>query len=90
MPVELLKAIAGRPLPLTISDPADIDKLRVLRAAGHVVVLLPSPATDQAFARVLHITSEGRELLTRANIKQQMELATGLSRTMGDPPRPQP
>ncbi len=77
MPVELLKSIANNPLPLTITDPADIDKLRVLRAAGHVVVLLPSPGTNQAFARVLHITSEGRDTLTRANIQQRGELTTG-------------
>lgn len=60
MPVELLRAIASKSLPLTITDPAEIDKLRVLRAAGHVVAMLPLPNTDQAFARVLHITQKGR------------------------------
>jgi hypothetical protein len=60
MPVELLKAIVNKPLPLTITDPNDIDKLRVLRAAGYVTVLLPSPGGEQRFARVLHITAKGR------------------------------
>lgn len=77
MPVELLKAIANKPLPLTITDPADIDKLRVLRAAGHVVVLLPSPGSDQAFARVLHVTPKGREIVTLANSEQSHVLAAG-------------
>lgn len=63
MPVELLKVIAKKPLPLTITDPADIDKLRVLRAAGHVVAMLPMPNVEQAFARVLHITPEGWKVI---------------------------
>lgn len=70
MPVELLKAIAKKPLPLTITEPADVDKLRVLRAAGHIVVMLPSPCTEQAFARVLHITPEGREIVALADSEQ--------------------
>lgn len=77
MPVELLRAIADKPLPLTITDPADIDKLRVLRAAGHIAVLLPPPGTDQGFARVLHITTEGREIAGLATSEEQGELATG-------------
>ncbi|MCY1164544.1 MULTISPECIES: hypothetical protein [Polaromonas] len=64
MPVELLKTIVNRPLPLTITDPHDIDKLRVLRAAGYVSVLLPSPEGGQRFARVLHITQEGRDAVS--------------------------
>lgn len=68
MPVELLKAIVNKPLPLTITDPNDIDKLRVLRAAGYVIVLLPSSGGDQRFARVLHITAEGRDAVLNARI----------------------
>ena len=75
MPVELLKAIANQPMPLTITDPADIDKLRVLRAAGHVVALLPSPSTDQSFARVLHVTPKGREIAILANSERWDVLA---------------
>jgi hypothetical protein len=36
MPVELLKKISKRALPLTITDIESIDKLRVLCASGHV------------------------------------------------------
>jgi hypothetical protein len=77
MPVELLKAIATKPLPLTITDPAEIDKLRVLRAAGHVVAMMPMPGTDQAFARVLHITRKGRYAVAEASSELRGELATG-------------
>jgi hypothetical protein len=77
MPVELLKAIANKPLPLTITDPNDIDKLRVLRAAGYMTVLLPSPGGDQRFARVLHITAKGRAavLHTRSDRLSQHQTA---------------
>lgn len=76
MPVELLKAIATKPLPLTITDPADIDKLRVLRASGHVVAMLPLPGNDQAFARVLHITRKGRQTASGTNSELWDELAS--------------
>lgn len=36
MPVELLRQLSEQTLPVTITDLADIDKLRVLRAAGQV------------------------------------------------------
>lgn len=65
MPVELLREIAKKPLPLTVEDTATIDKLRVLRAAGHVAVLLPAPSSNQPFARVLAITAEGWAALQR-------------------------
>lgn len=63
MPLELLREIAQKALPLTVDDPAQIDKLRVLRASGHVAVLLPAPFSDNQFARVLAITAEGRAAL---------------------------
>lgn len=66
MPVELLKVIVHQSLPLTVTDENDIDKLRVLRAAGYVSVLLPSPGGDQRFARVLRITAKGREAVRHA------------------------
>lgn len=77
MPVELLKAIAIKSLPLTITNPAEIDKLRVLRAAGHVVAMMPLPGTDQSFARVLHITRKGRYAVAEASPNLRGELATG-------------
>ena len=63
MPLELLQKISRKPLPLTVTDLAEIDKLRVLRAAGHIAVLLPPVNAEKPFARVLAITEEGREAL---------------------------
>ncbi|MBH2008217.1 MAG: hypothetical protein I8H71_01345 [Xanthomonadaceae bacterium] len=63
MPMELLKELAERPLPATFTTVAEIDKLRVLRAAGLVAVMLPAPDASDGFARVLTITPKGRVAL---------------------------
>lgn len=55
MPLELCRELSQKPLLLAPS----IDKLRVLRAAGQVAVLLPTPSSENQFARVLAITTEG-------------------------------
>lgn len=36
MPVNLLRVIARRKLPINISNPQDIDELRSLKASGYV------------------------------------------------------
>jgi hypothetical protein len=59
MPLELLRELSQKSLPLTVEDAPSIDKLRVLRASGHVAVLLPTPSSENQFARVLAITAEG-------------------------------
>jgi len=63
MPLELLQKIAKQTLPLTVTDIAQIDKLRVLQAAGHVVVRLSSPSQKKQLARVESITPTGHEAL---------------------------
>jgi hypothetical protein len=63
MPMELLQVISSKALPLTVSDMESIDKLRVLHAAGHVLVQLPGVSAEQQVARVLFITELGREAL---------------------------
>lgn len=71
MSLELLKKLAERKLPCIIDSPSDIDKLRVLRAAGFVAAMfLHRPnASDAAKAheeaQVLAITAAGREALDR-------------------------
>lgn len=69
MPFEYLREIAQARLPLTVDQEANIDKLRVLRAADLVSVMLPSATADTAttkqFARVLAITPKGREMLAQ-------------------------
>ena len=67
MPLELLREISEKTLPLTVEDSASIDKLRVLRAAGHVAVLLPTPTSENQFARVLAITGEGWAAIRELN-----------------------
>lgn len=59
MPLELLRDISKKSLPLTIADAADIDKLRVLSTAGRVAVLLPKADSKHQLARVLAITPAG-------------------------------
>lgn len=63
MPLELLHQLSKKSLPLTVTDMEEIDKLRVLRAAGHVAALLPSINAKKPFARVLAISEEGRKSL---------------------------
>lgn len=66
MPVEYLREISQTKLPLTVDDEANIDKLRILRAADLVSVLLPSATADtHRFARVLAITPKGRQVLSQ-------------------------
>lgn len=66
--LEMLRHIAGQRLPLTIEAPADIEKVRVLRAAGLVAAFfLNSSAGDDSqamqTARVLAITPAGRDAI---------------------------
>ncbi|RYF02120.1 MAG: hypothetical protein EOO32_01220 [Comamonadaceae bacterium] len=60
MPMKLLQWLARSPLPLTLTASPDIDKLRLLRAAGLVAVMLPGVQAASPFARVLAITRRGR------------------------------
>ena len=69
MPMDCLRRIAERDLPCSIYDLAEIDKLRVLRAAGLIQAFIPLPdrlnrgQMCQKAAQVLAITQKGREAL---------------------------
>jgi hypothetical protein len=69
MPMELLRQIAQQPLPYTVYAPAEIDKLRVLRAAELVSAFippaesLPSGCESHRPAQVLGITPKGQQAL---------------------------
>ncbi|NVM88610.1 hypothetical protein [Variovorax sp. SG517] len=73
MTMNLLKQIAGSRLPVTFYRTQDIDQVRLLRAAGLVVALVPSPSNPVSLsgsaqaAQVLAITQKGREELARFN-----------------------
>ena len=66
MPMELLKQLAEMELPVALYAPADIDRLRVLRAAELVTALFPPVETLEGgahvhkAAQVLCITPKGR------------------------------
>jgi hypothetical protein len=71
MAMDLLRQLAGSSLPATFRTPVEIDKIKLLRAAGLVIALTPAssgaltlPGTGDA-AQVLAITERGREELAR-------------------------
>ena len=71
---------AGCSLPATFRTPAEIDKIKVLRAAGLVIALTPAPSNASnaltvsgpadAAAQVLAITEKGREELARFSLPE--------------------
>ena len=69
MPMELLRQLAQQALPFTVYAPAEIDKLRVLRAAELVSAFippteaLPHGCESHRPAQVLAITAKGRQAL---------------------------
>ena len=63
IPMELLQQISRKALPMTVSDIESVDKLRVLHAAGHVLVQFPGVGAKRHVAHVLAITELGREAL---------------------------
>ncbi|MDM0041250.1 hypothetical protein QTH89_03725 [Variovorax sp. J22G21] len=73
MTMNLLKQIAGSRLPVTFYRSGDIDQVRVLRAAGLVIALVPSPSKPLSLsgppsaAQVLAVTQKGREELAKFN-----------------------
>lgn len=73
MTMNLLKQIAGSSLPVTFYREADIDQVRVLRATGLVVALVPSPSDPLSLsgsapaAQVLAVTQKGYAELAKFN-----------------------
>lgn len=67
--MELLRRLAKQELPTALYAPADIDRLRVLRAAELVEALIPPVETLEGganvhkAAQVLAITGKGRDAL---------------------------
>lgn len=71
MTMNLLRQIAGSRLPVSFYRNEDIDSVRVLRAAGLVIALVPSPSDPRALsgsypaAQVLAVTQKGRDELAK-------------------------
>ncbi|WP_249938032.1 hypothetical protein [Variovorax sp. 3P27G3] len=76
MTMNLLRQIAASRLPVTFYRTDDIDQVRLLRAAGLVVALVPSPSDPSTLsgtpsaAQVLAVTQKGREELAKFNYPQ--------------------
>jgi hypothetical protein len=75
--MNMLQEIASSRLPITFHRNEDIDRVRVLRAAGLVVALVPAPSDPIALggsptaAQVLAVTQKGREELARFGYPQR-------------------
>ena len=67
MAMDMLRQLAGAPLPATFRISAEIDKIKLLRAAGLVIALTPAPGTTDA-AQVRAITEKGREELAKFSL----------------------
>lgn len=63
MPLDYLRQISHEVFPLTISDPQEIDKLRVLAAAQMIEVDLPA-VVSTGVAVVRKITGYGRAAIS--------------------------
>jgi hypothetical protein len=64
-PMQLLDELAQAPLPRTLDDLDDIEKVRVLKAHGHVLATIPPwrPGSTQQPATVHAVTDQGRRAL---------------------------
>jgi len=75
MTMNLLRQIAGSRLPVSFYRSEEIDSVRVLRAAGLVVALVPAPSDPLALsgarpaAQVLAITQKGRDELSQLGLQ---------------------
>ena len=78
MAMDLLKELAVSPLPATFHTPAEIDKIKLLRAAGLVIALTPAPSNALTLsgpadaAQVLAITKKGREELAKFSLPEEV------------------
>jgi len=80
MCMNLLRKLAASKLPCTECDPAAIDRLRVLEAAGHIKVLIPPAHVDcddrmrQGAAVVFEITPRGWKALSAGAPQEEAPL----------------
>ena len=70
MSMNLLRDLASQALPVEISDPGNIDAVRILIAAGLVVAMVPRPLRtknrfEQPPATVTKVTRLGKQMLQR-------------------------
>ena len=74
MAMDMLRQLAGSPLPATFRTAAEIDQIKLLRAAGLVIALTPAASEPPTLsgrsdaAQVLAITEKGREELAKCTL----------------------
>ncbi|MBS0454249.1 MAG: hypothetical protein JSS14_23355 [Proteobacteria bacterium] len=74
MAMDMLRQLAGSSLPATFRTSEEIDKIKLLRAAGLVIALTPTPSNALTLsgttdaAQVLAITEKGREELAKFSL----------------------
>ena len=74
MAMDMLRQLAGSSLPATFRTSEEIDKIKLLRAAGLVIALTPAPSNALTLsgttdaAQVLAITEKGREELAKFSL----------------------
>ena len=89
MPMDCLRRISECDLPCPVYDLAEIDNLRVLRAAGLIMAFLPPPqylahgALCQKPAQVLAITRKGWEALKAPPVEFIPTLPARRARAVG-------
>lgn len=76
MAIDLLRRLSASPLPAQFYAPDEVDKVKLLRAAGLVIALTPQAASPSGragveSAQVLAITAKGREELARFDLPGQ-------------------
>ncbi|MDR2333742.1 MAG: hypothetical protein LBE61_09685 [Burkholderiaceae bacterium] len=59
MPIELLRKIKQLHLPVVLTDPAEVDKARVLRASGMIEADISEPGEPVQEADIRSITNLG-------------------------------
>ncbi len=76
MAMDMLKQLSRSALPATFRTPAEIDQIRLLRAAGLVVAFTPTTSDPLALsgppdaAQVFAITEKGRAELERISLPE--------------------
>ncbi|MFM9927569.1 hypothetical protein VLK31_31640 [Variovorax sp. H27-G14] len=81
--MNLLRTLAQAPMPCMAADPVQIDRLRVLQAAGLVDAHIPQPRRDgltQDPAAVHAITPRGWKVLRTNRIDAELSQAPGTQR----------
>ncbi|MDR6859582.1 hypothetical protein [Variovorax guangxiensis] len=68
MAMDMLRQLASSPLPATFRTSAEIDAIKLLRAAGLVIALTPTPSGTTDAAQVLAITEKGRQELAKFSL----------------------